>query len=1032
MIVGGGVLVALALHGPQAFAGQEVAGSAAADQQRVHGRVSWTAAPPAGGERRPAAGVEVIATWVGPDGRAGTGDDVAFATVSGDGTTDVDLDGTPDPAGTWSSTYDPATPGAARHIPPGHYVVSLGDASLGQRGLRVADDLTLPLSVTLPAGRSQMVAELTLEGAGAATTTVRLDADGDGAPSAGDAPLAGVTVNALLDLGGLAGGTVAAAAVTDGSGVAAFPGLPAGALTTTLAPDDAALPADAELVTDGDPDPDGLHVASLAGGASADTTVLYRGTNQVTGTIRYTTESGPQLPLADVEVVLTWAGSDGQLSTPDDQTRTVRSATGEDAGSFSFGSVPGGSFRLAAGQLPGGLAAGPADLTIAGDVVQDLLAFGTGTVEGGLWWDVDGDGSRGDGEPDLPGTTVRLVSAGPDGLTGSADDLALETATGTSAPGGRFRFAGLPLGVPVDVEVDIADLPAASAWTGPQPSTIERRTPTPEAPSVSGVDYGFVGPGSVEGVVFLDLSGDGSRSPDEIGLPAVPVTLSWAGPDGDTGTDDDITLTTTTSTQAADRGRYRFERLPLEDLDVAVDVAALGLGLEPIADPDGEDSEDEAEITLSADSPNRTDGNFAYRGEGTLGDTIFYDVDGSGDGNPPAPSQPLSPPPLPGVSAAPPSVLDTTDVPIIGAVLAVHFAGADGAFGTSDDIGFERASDQNGSYVTPGLPLGAYRVTPVPTSLPAGMRKPTYDRDGVVDGIVEATLTEDDPEDLDLDFAYTGEATLVDRAWFDLDGDGQEDRDEPGLAGLPVTVSSEGADGNAGTPDAFRVSVATASGNDDLDGDGRPEPAGTVWLGRLPTGLDLRLSIPDSSVPPGFDVGGEELTVEDLTTERVATTSLAVAGRNPSAGSFGYVGLGSVGGQVWLEGDLARGAFDPAAGDTGIEGLVVNVEWANPTGGPPLVRSVETGPDGRYVLGGLPHGSFAVDVDELPDGVLPGVDPQGDADLPATPCSTSRSTRTSARTSACWARRPPAGPSGTTGTATAARVRTRPVWPGPA
>ena len=372
-----------------------MAGSAAADQQRVHGRVSWTAAPPAGGERRPAAGVEVIATWVGPDGRAGTGDDVAFATVSGDGTTDVDLDGTPDPAGTWSSTYDAATPGAARDVPPGHYVVSLGDASLGQRGLRVADDLTLPLSVTLPAGRSQMVAELSLEGAGAATTTVRLDADGDGAPSAGDAPLAGVTVNALLDLGGLAGGTVAAAAVTDGSGVAAFPGLPAGALTTTLAPDDAALPADAELVTDGDADPDGLHVASLAGGASADTTVLYRGTNQVTGTIRYTTESGPQLPLADVEVVLTWAGSDGQLSTPDDQTRTVRSATGEDAGSFSFGSVPGGSFRLAAGQLPGGLAAGPADLAIAGDVVQDLLAFGTGTVEGGLWWDVDGDGSRG-------------------------------------------------------------------------------------------------------------------------------------------------------------------------------------------------------------------------------------------------------------------------------------------------------------------------------------------------------------------------------------------------------------------------------------------------------------------------------------------------------------------------------------------------------------------------------------------------------------------------------------------------------------
>jgi hypothetical protein len=62
--------------------------------------------------------------------------------------------------------------------------------------------------------------------------------------------------------------------------------------------------------------------------------------------------------------------------------------------------------------------------------------------------------------------------------------------------------------------VDIGDLPAASARTGPQPSTVESRTPTAEAPAVTGLDYGFVGPGSYEGVVFLDFSGDGLRTPD--------------------------------------------------------------------------------------------------------------------------------------------------------------------------------------------------------------------------------------------------------------------------------------------------------------------------------------------------------------------------------------------------------------------------------------------------------------------------------------------------------------------------------------
>ncbi|MCP4223945.1 MAG: hypothetical protein GY773_11425, partial [Actinomycetia bacterium] len=70
--------------------------------------------------------------------------------------------------------------------------------------------------------------------------------------------------------------------------------------------------------------------------------------------------------------------------------------------------------------------------------------------------DLDHDGVFGAGEPGVPGVTVILTWAGPDGLIGTADDLTFTTVTDSS---GQYTFDLLPAGGFL-VELDDPTIPA--------------------------------------------------------------------------------------------------------------------------------------------------------------------------------------------------------------------------------------------------------------------------------------------------------------------------------------------------------------------------------------------------------------------------------------------------------------------------------------------------------------------------------------------------------------------------------------------
>ncbi|MEM1332950.1 MAG: SdrD B-like domain-containing protein, partial [Actinomycetota bacterium] len=885
----------------------------------------------------------------GPDGILGTPDDIVLTT-----TTDAD------------GEY------LFENLPDGDYRVTVVGGIVDDATNTGDPDGGTPnqADLTIAGGVDDLTMDFGYQGDNSLGDTIWWDRNRDGVqdPAAEEPGLEGVDVtvtSAGLDgTFGTADDITVGTFTTDADGEYVATGLPDGdyrvdVVTSTVpAGMDNTFDADDGVVGDGGTDPDSSSTVTLPGATDDRAQDFgYAGTGSI-GDLVYFDRDGDgtrdtpadEPGIAGVELTLTFAGTDGVLGTPDD-IQIVQDADAD--GGYDFDGLPAGDYTVEVTDgLPSGAnntddpdlpGASPdvgdsiSSVTLGAGEDNDLQDFGY-DVNAGLgdrvWWDFDRDGVQDTGEPGVEGVEITVTFLGADQTFGTADD---EVFTDTTDASGNWFVDDIPEG---DYRIEITDGVDAGF-----DNTFDPDTGPPGADGVATLlghtgldvaqDFGIAGDSSIGDTVWLDLDGDGTVNGQEVGLEGVVVELTWLGPDGVPSSDDQTFRTTT-----GPNGDYLFPGLPAGQYTVTVDPDGdtLPEGLSPSFDRDGTTVSPDGTTPVTLPAATAVDDvDFGYRGTSSIGDTVFFDRDRDRTQSD-APGTDDDEPGLPGVD------------------VTLTWAGEDGTLGTADDTQFTTTTGPDGDYLFDGLPAGEYVVDVVGATLPTALTN-TVDEDGDDDGSTPVTLGVGD-DHLTADFGYAGTATIGDLVWLDLNGDGVQDGDEPGVPGQTVRL-----DGPSGT-------LTTTTG-----------PDGSYSFDNLPDGtytVTVVGGIVDEAVNTiDFD---SPLGTGD------STSSVTIAGGvSNDQQDFGYQGSAALGDTIWFDVD-ADGVDDGAATEPRLGGVDVVVTWHGPDGvigtaDDIVLPTATTDANGEYLSENLPSGTFTVtpDIADVSNGRSISVDPDDGA-----------------------------------------------------
>ncbi|MCB0156944.1 MAG: DUF11 domain-containing protein, partial [Caldilineaceae bacterium] len=174
---------------------------------------------------------------------------------------------------------------------------------------------------------------------------------------------------------------------------------------------------------------------------------------------------------------------------------------------------------------------------------------------------------------------------------------------------------------------------------------------------------------------------------------------------------------------------------------------------------------------------------------------------------------------------------------------------------------YTRTTDTAGVATLIGIPAGPYTVTLDGTTLPANFLK-TAESDATLDGVIGVT-TAPGPA-ASIAFGFAAPAAIADsRLILDVNGNGQRDAGEPGVAGVTVTRRSAGRDNQFDTADDAVLSAVT-------------DASGAYAFAGLTPGRH-RITIDTATTPPGYgfvqevDQSTDGVTIVTLVDSQVAT-----------------------------------------------------------------------------------------------------------------------------------------------------------------
>ncbi len=601
----------------------------------------------------------------------------------------------------------------------------------------------------------------------------------------------------------------------------------------------------------------------------------------------------------------------------------------------------------------------------------DVGFKGLAAIGDKVWRDDDKDGLQDANEPGVAGITVTLYQNGTDGIAGTADDVVIGT-TVTDAYG-NYLFDNLtPTNQTNATTINQTSynvgftLPANYTFTtSPNPNQAgdNGNNSNSDANAATGRTGGFnlttgerdltVDAGiifntpaltaSVGDRVWFDTNGNGTQDAGEPGVSGVTVTLyNNAG-----------LVVGTTITDA--NGNYLFTNVaPGNGYTVGFTLPAgtaftTSTGaVSQVANSDANPATGRTNAFNVAAGEQVTYVDAGLVSQSTalasLGDRVWYDNNRDGD-------QDAGEPGIAGVTVN---------------LFRPNF-GPDGIAGNADDnnVAATRVTDAYGNYIFNNLTPGTYTITFV---APSGLTITTRDATG---GLVPLDGTDSDADQttggttfysipagaknlsVDCGMYSTQPAANVGAlgnfVWNDLNGDGIQDANEPGAAGITVILYN-----SAGNP---VDTVFTDASGGYLFTNLTPGNY-TVGFSNLPAGFSFT----------GQDLGGNDATDSDVNPGTGRTAPVAVTGGTTNTTVDAGIrqgtpsGLGSLGNKVWY--DLNNNGLQDA-GEPGVAGVTVTLLNAGADGilgnaDDGASRTTTTNALGEYLFGGLPAGNYAV------------------------------------------------------------------------
>ncbi len=421
-------------------------------------------------------------------------------------------------------------------------------------------------------------------------------------------------------------------------------------------------------------------------------------------------------------------------------------------------------------------------------------------------------------------------------------------------------------------------------------------------------------------LVFEDLNANGVQDTDEPGIAGIVVKLL----------DADGTELESTTTDAD--GNYQFTQLAPGTYIVEFMVPdAYTITAQDAGDDDTKDSDADpttgrtATITLTEGDDNQTVDAGVYK-PASLGDIVFLDSNGNG-------------------------IQDADEAGVAGVTVKLL-----------DDQGTEldsQTTDENGAYDFTDLKPGSYIVEFVTTADQTLTTKDTGDDDtkdsdadpttGRTD-VIELTSNEDNN---DVDAGILGAAALGDTVFLDSNGNGIQDADEAGVAGVTVKLLDD---------QDTELASTTTDENGNYD-----------FTNLAPGNYKVMFVAGDTQMFTSQDSGDDDTKDSDADPTTGMTTVIALsAGEDNDDVDAGIFEKAMLGDRVFDDED-ADGIQD--AGETGVAGVTVNLLDENGDS----LDSTTTDENGDYKFTDLAPGTYIVEFVK-PDGYTISDVDQGDDD----------------------------------------------------